>query len=113
MDAAIASGDLEPTEPAAIVMHEDDILDEMEAQCGKLGPACAAYLEGIYNSTSLAAAINNLGAVVREAVVGPEQVAGLAARNKRFERLQLSEDVLVALILLKLPEKYGAARSRP
>eukprot|EP00966_Prymnesium_polylepis_P281578 6506094-Prymnesium_polylepis.1 len=49
---------------------EDAIMDEMEAQCGKLGPACMAYLEGLYNSTGLAAAINNLGAVVREAVIG-------------------------------------------
>eukprot|EP00966_Prymnesium_polylepis_P161325 3728488-Prymnesium_polylepis.1 len=76
----------------------------MEAQCGKMGAACMAYLKDQYNSTSLTAAVNNLGAVVRESVIGPDQVAGLAARNKRFARLQLNEDVMVALILLKLPD---------
>jgi hypothetical protein len=70
-----------------------------------------SYLEDQYNSTSLAAAVNNLGVVVREAVIGPDQVAGLAARNKRFARLQLSEDVMVALILLKLPEKYSTIKT--
>eukprot|EP00966_Prymnesium_polylepis_P192829 4469285-Prymnesium_polylepis.1 len=35
---------------------EDDVMDEMEAQCGKLGPPCMAYLEDQYN-----AAVNNLG----------------------------------------------------
>ena len=80
-----------------------------------IGPSVAAtglsYLEDQYNSTSLAAAVNNLGVVVREAVIGPDQVAGLAARNKRFARLQLSEDVMVALILLKLPEKYSTIKT--
>ena len=117
LDSAIARNDLTPVEPAAIVMHtaifdmliltfkdEDDVLDEMETQCGKLGPACMAYLERTYNSTSLAAAVNNLRGVVREVIGGPEAIAGLAARNKRYERLSLPEDVLVALILLKLPD---------
>jgi hypothetical protein len=96
MDAAIASGRLCPTDAPAIVMHnkiynmliltfkgEDDVMDEMEAQCGKLGPACMSYLEDQYNSTSLAAAVNNLGVVVREAVIGPDQVAGLAPARMR------------------------------
>ena len=113
MDAAIASGRLYPTDATTIAMHtkiysmliltfkgEDDVMDEMEAHCGKLGPACMSYLEDQYNSTSLAAAVNNLGVVVREAVIGPDQIAGLVARNKRFARLQLSEDVMVALMLL-------------
>eukprot|EP00966_Prymnesium_polylepis_P072903 1693006-Prymnesium_polylepis.1 len=69
MDSAIANGDLNPTGASAIVIHnkiynmliltfkgEDDVMDEMEAQCGKLGPACMSYLEDQYNSTSLAAA---------------------------------------------------------
>ena len=90
---------------------EDDVMDEMEAQCGKLGPACMSYLEDQYNSTSLAAAVNNLGVVVREAVIGPDQIAGLVARNKRFARLQLSEDVMVALILLKLPAAYATIKT--
>jgi hypothetical protein len=77
----------------------------------KLGPACMSYLEDNYNSTSLAAAVNNLGAVVREAVIGPDQIAGLVARNKRFARLQLSEDVMTALILLKLPDKYATIKT--
>ena len=124
MDAAIASGRLNPTDATTIAMHnkiynmliltfkdEDDVMDEMEAQCGKMGPACMSYLEDQYNSTTLAAAVNNLGGVVREAVIGPDQVAGLAARNKRFARLQLSEDVMVALILLKLPEKYTTIKT--
>ena len=64
-----------------------------------------------YNSTSLAAAVNNLGTVVREAVIGPDQIAGLVARNKRFARLQLSEDVMIALILLKLPDKYATIKT--
>eukprot|EP00966_Prymnesium_polylepis_P035974 834616-Prymnesium_polylepis.1 len=34
---------------------EDDILDEMIAQCGAHGPVCFAYLESKYNSTSLPA----------------------------------------------------------
>ena len=75
------------------------------------GPACMSYLEDQYNSTTLAAAVNNLGGVVREAVIGPDQVAELAARNKRFARLQLSEDVMVSLILLKLPEKYTTIKT--
>ena len=83
----------------------------MKAQCGKLGPVCMAYLESTYNSTSLAAAINNLGAVVRETIVGPDQIAGVAARNKRFARLALAEDVLVALILLKLPDRYSTIKT--
>eukprot|EP00966_Prymnesium_polylepis_P081172 1880542-Prymnesium_polylepis.1 len=69
MDTAIANGDLNPTGTSAIVMHnkiyslliltfkdEDDVMDEMEAQCGQLGPTCMSYLEDQYNSTSLAAA---------------------------------------------------------
>ena len=124
MDAAIASGRLYPTDATTIAMHtkiynmliltfkdEDDVMDEMEAHCGKLGPACMSYLEDNYNSTSLAAAVNNLGAVVRETVIGPDQIAGLVARNKRFARLQLSEDAMVALILLKLPEKYATIKT--
>jgi hypothetical protein len=90
---------------------EDDVLDEMEAQCGKLGPACMAYLESKFNSSSLAAAINSLGAIVREAVIQPDQVAGLAAANKRYTRLTLPEDVLVALILLKLPADYTTVKT--
>ena len=124
VDAAIASGRLYPTDATTIAMHtkiysmliltfkdEDDVMDEMEAHCGKLGPACMSYLEDNYNSTSLAAAVNNLGAVVRETVIGPDQIAGLVARNKRFARLQLSEDAMVALILLKLPDKYATIKT--
>ena len=66
MDAAIASGRLYPTDATTIAMHtkiynmliltfkdEDDVMDEMGAQCGKMGPACMSYLENQYNSTTL------------------------------------------------------------
>eukprot|EP00966_Prymnesium_polylepis_P091698 2122594-Prymnesium_polylepis.1 len=56
---------------------EDDTLDEMIAQCGADGPACFAHLEGKHNSTSLAAAAKNLGAVIREPIVAPDQIAGI------------------------------------
>eukprot|EP00966_Prymnesium_polylepis_P028939 671139-Prymnesium_polylepis.1 len=56
---------------------EDDILDEMMAQCGADGPACFAYLQGKYNSTSLPAAVKNVGAVIREPIVAADQIAGI------------------------------------
>ena len=79
----------------------------MVAQCGTLGPACIAYLESIYNSTSLAAAVKKFGAVAREPIIGPDQIAGIVAVNKRYARLQFTDEQLVALILLKLPDKYS------
>eukprot|EP00966_Prymnesium_polylepis_P051368 1188830-Prymnesium_polylepis.1 len=63
---------------------EDDILDEMMAQGSANGPACFAYLEGKYNSTSLPAAVKNLGAIVQWPVIAPDQIAGVVALNKRF-----------------------------
>eukprot|EP00966_Prymnesium_polylepis_P137476 3176868-Prymnesium_polylepis.1 len=58
--------------------NEDDILDEMIAhECGADGPACFAYLEAKYNSTTLAAAVRNLGTVMREPIAAPDQIAGI------------------------------------
>jgi hypothetical protein len=62
--------------------NEDDILDEMVAQCGADGPACFAYLETKYNSTSLAAAVKNLGAVMRE----PDRRARPDRRDRRDQQ---------------------------
>jgi hypothetical protein len=94
LERAIATDELAPTEAPVIAMHtaiydmlvltfknEDDILDEMISQCGTLGPACLAYLEAKYNSTSLAAAIKNLGAVVREQIVGPDGTRSPGSRR--------------------------------
>eukprot|EP00966_Prymnesium_polylepis_P160747 3715185-Prymnesium_polylepis.1 len=83
---------------------EDGILDEMIAQCGADGPSCFAYLEGKYNSTSLPAAVKNLGAFIREPVVAPDQIAGIVALNKRFSRLCFTDEQLTALIIIKLPD---------
>jgi hypothetical protein len=91
--------------------NEDDILDEMIAQCGADGPACFAYLEAKYNSTSLAAAVKNLGTVMIEPIVAPAQIAGIVAINKRFSRLCFTDEQLVALILLKLPDKYSVVKT--
>ena len=124
LEAAIRTGDLQPTNAAAIVMHhaiydmlvltfkdEDDILDEMIAQCGTYGPACLAYLEGQYNSTGLAATVKNFGAIVREQIHGPSHIAGLIALNTRYARLQFTSEQLTALILLKLPDKYSTIKT--
>jgi hypothetical protein len=124
LERAIATGDFGPTSTAAIVLHaaiydmlvltfkgEDDILDEMIAQCNADGPACFAYLESKYNSTSLPAAVKNLGAIVREPIVGPEQIAGVVALNKRYSRLCFTDEQLTALIILKLPDKYSTIKT--
>ena len=124
LERATATSDFGPTSTAAIVLHaaiydmlvltfkgEDDILDEMIAQCNADGPACFAYLTSKYNSTSLPAAVKNLGAIVREPVVGPEQIAGVVALNKRFSRLCFTDEQLTALILLKLPDKYSVVKT--
>ena len=93
------------------IKNEDDILDEMIAHCGTYGPACLAYLEGRYNSTGLAAAVKNFGAVSREVIVGPGPIAGLVAGNKRFARLQFTDEQLTARILLTLPDKYATIKT--
>ena len=124
LERAIATSDFGPTSTAAIVLHtaiynmlvltfkgEDDILDEMIAQCNADGPACFAYLESKYNSTSLPAAVKNLGAIVREPIVGPEQIAGVVALNKRYSRLCFTDEQLTALIILKLPDKYSTIKT--
>ena len=124
LERAIATSDFGPTSPTAIVMHtalldmlvltfkgEDDILDEMMAQGGADGPACFAYLEGKYNSTSLPAAVKNLGEIIRETTIGPDQIAGVVALNKRFARLCFTDEQLTALIILKLPDKYTTVKT--
>jgi hypothetical protein len=83
----------------------------MMAQVGANGPACFAYLEGKYNSTSLPAAVKNLGAIVQWPVIAPDQIAGVVALNKRFSRLCFTDEQLTALILLKLPDKYSVVKT--
>ena len=90
---------------------EDDVLDEMMAQCGANGPACFAYLESKYNSTSLPAAVKNLGVLIGESIVGPDQIAGFVAINKRFSRLCFTDEQLSAIIILKLPDKYSTIKT--
>eukprot|EP00966_Prymnesium_polylepis_P055063 1272950-Prymnesium_polylepis.1 len=86
MDTAIANGDLNPTDASAVLMHNNIynmlILTSRArmmswtrwrrsvASWGR--PACPTSRTST-NSTSLAAAVNNLGVIVREAVIGPDQ----------------------------------------
>ena len=49
--------------------------------------------------------------LIGEAVVGPEQIAGFVAINKRFTRLCFTDEQLTALILLKLPDKYSTIKT--
>ena len=124
LERAIEASDFGPTSPTTIVLHaaildmlvltfkdEDDVLDEMISQCGANGPASFAYLENKYNSTSLPAAVKNLGVLIGEAIVGPDQIAGFVAINKRFTRLCFTDEQLTALILLKLPPKYSTIKT--
>ena len=125
LDTSIATGNLDPREGTfAYKMHndiydmfvltfkdQDDVLNDMTAHCGALGPKCIKYVLDRFDSSSVAVAVNNVGAIINMAVHGPDDIDAIAAANKRFPELAFPDTLLSAVILLKLPPKYATIKT--
>ena len=125
LDNSITSGNLDPLPGTfAYKMHNDiydmfvltfkdndDVLNEMTAHCGALGPKCIKYVMDRYDSSSIAVSVNNIGAIVSMAIRGPDDIDAIVAANKRFPELAFPDTLLSAVILLKLPSKYSTIKT--
>ena len=124
---AIATDNLEPVDPRAIELHgkvydmlvgtftdaHDDILLDMETYCNALGPKALQWLKARYPSSDLPTALGNMmsvwnGTISSNAVVA--DINGIVTLNASAERLRIPDELLCALLLMKLPAEFNNVR---
>ena len=124
---AVATNNLEPVDARAAELHgkiydmlvgtfadaHDDILLDMEAHANALGPKALVWLKARYSSGDLPTALNGMMSILN-GVLGHDTVVaditGLITRNANAARLRIPDELLCALVLMKLPSDFNNVR---